>query len=168
MKALELIVRTREYLNYLEEHIGNVSRAWKELQEKCKDMRFISDDFVFFGIDAHIKSHDLSKLGEYELAQYRRKFFPVDKEIQEPEEIAGAFQHHYDNNSHHWQNWTKSIEKTPYDHECHCVCMVVDWMAMGYKFSDTAQAYYEKNKDNIELPEWAVNFIYEIFTRLTK
>ena len=46
--------------------------------------------------------------------------------------------------------------------------MVLDWMAMGYKFGDTAQEYYEKNKEKIELPDWAIEFIYEIFRRVYK
>ena len=44
--------------------------------------------------------------------------------------------------------------------------MVLDWMAMGYKFGDTAQEYYEKNKDKIALPNIAIPFMYETFERL--
>jgi hypothetical protein len=44
--------------------------------------------------------------------------------------------------------------------------MVIDWMAMGIKFNDTAQSYYEKNKDKIDLPEKGVKFIYEIFEKV--
>jgi len=44
--------------------------------------------------------------------------------------------------------------------------MVLDWMAMGYKFGDTAQEYYEKNKEKIKIPSWAVDFIYQIFDRI--
>jgi hypothetical protein len=46
--------------------------------------------------------------------------------------------------------------------------MVIDWMAMGYKFGDTAQQYYEKNKEKIKLPGYAVKFMYEIFNRINK
>jgi hypothetical protein len=54
----------------------------------------------------------------------------------------------------------------PIEWAVHCTHMVIDWMAMGYKFGDTAQQYYEANKDKIELPDYAVDFIYEIFKRL--
>ena len=40
---------------------------------------------------------------------------------------------------------------------------VVDWVAMGIKFNDTAKSYYEKNKHEIELPDWAIELMYEIF-----
>ncbi len=45
MQALDLIGKTREYLDYLEEHILNVDRAWKEIQKSCKHMKFIYDDY---------------------------------------------------------------------------------------------------------------------------
>lgn len=48
----------------------------------------------------------------------------------------------------------------------HCVHMILDWMAMGMKFGDTAQQYYESNKSRIHLPEYAEEFMYEIFSRI--
>ena len=45
--------------------------------------------------------------------------------------------------------------------------MVIDWTAMGYKFGDTAQEYYEANKDKIVIKEIALyNFMYEIFDKI--
>ena len=54
----------------------------------------------------------------------------------------------------------------PDDWEIDCVHMICDWMAMGYKFGDTARQYYESHKDKINLPEIAIPFIYEIFDRI--
>ena len=34
---------------------------------------------------------------------------------------------------------------------------------MGLKFEDTARSYYNKNKAEIDLPEWAVKLMNEIF-----
>lgn len=84
MKALEYIEQTRSYLDYLEEHILNVQKAWKLLQEKC------------------------------------------------------------------------------------CVHMVIDWLAMSFKFGDSPREYYERNKDRIKIPKWSIDLIYEIFRRLEK
>ena len=36
-------------------------------------------------------------------------------------------------------------------------------MAMSLEFGDTAKSYYEKNKGEINLPEWSVKLMYEIF-----
>ena len=164
MKAIEYIDKTREYLDYLQDHIINVSRAWIELTDKCKDMRFISDDYVYNSLCDEITDHDLSKLSAEEFVQYREAFFPVDGKDKKP--LGDAWEHHRANNPHHWENWTAEKYINPYAWEVHCVHMVCDWMAMGYKFEDTAQEYYERNTDRIKLPGYAVAFIYEIFDRI--
>lgn len=161
------ISKTREYLNYIEEHYNNVQKAWQELQKKCKDMRFIYDDYVWGCIDVEVKVHDLSKLSECEFVQYRKAFYATKQEGKC--DMSEAWEHHQKVNPHHWQNWTKCLGiGNPYQWEIHCVHMVIDWIAMGYKFNDTAQRYYEKNKDKINIPDYAVKFIYEIFKRITK
>ena len=174
MKALMYIQKTREYLDYVEEHINNVARAWKVVQHKCKDMTFISDDFIWDQLDRSVQAHDISKLSEDELVQYRQKFYPVSGEgARMAIGFDGAWEHHKKHNPHHWETWTtrKQHLAARYDDytigkELDCVHMVIDWMAMGYKFGDTAREYYETNKDKIELPEWAVKLIYEIFDRV--
>ncbi len=44
--------------------------------------------------------------------------------------------------------------------------MICDWMAMGKTYNDTAKEYYEKNKNNIIIPQWSIDYIYEIFDRI--
>lgn len=166
MKALEQINKTREYLNYLEEHILNVQKAWNVIKEKCKDLRFMYDDFYYFSIDEEIYNHDVSKLSEQEFVQYRKSFYPTSEESKY--DISEAWEHHKKNNPHHWENWTTIKPRWDADWEVHCVHMVCDWMAMGYKFGDTAKMYYESNKDKIILPEYAIDFIYSIFDRVYK
>ena len=162
MKGYEYVKRTREYLDYLEEHLSNVQKAWEVLKIKCKDMRFIYDDYIYHTLDNLIYNHDLSKFSKDEFTQYREAFFPVS----ECRSLDSAWDHHKDNNPHHWENWTKQEYTNPYEWEINCVHMIIDWMAMGFKFNDTAQIYYEKNKDKIILPDYAVLFIYEIFNRI--
>lgn len=167
MVILDIIEKTREYLNYIEEHVLNVEKAWRELQDKCEDMKFIYDDYLYNMIDAEVGFHDLSKLSEQEFIQYRKSFYPTKAESKEIKyDMTQAWKHHKINNPHHWQNWTTMNSNHPHEWEVHCVHMVIDWMAMGYKFGDTAQSYYESNKDKVELPDYAVSFIYEIFERI--
>lgn len=168
MKILDEIKKTREYLDYIEEHVLNVRKAWGELKEKCKDMRFIWDDFYYFSIDTEIEHHDLSKMSENEFIQYRKAFYPTDVEKKkEKYDMSEAWEHHKEHNPHHWENWTTIKNRQhPNDWEAHCVCMICDWMAMGYKFGDTAKAYYEKNKDKINIPKDIIPFMYEIFDRI--
>ena len=177
MQVLDKINIIRNYCDYVEEHIKNVSESWELLKTKCAHMRFIYDDFVFFTIDGMVRSHDMSKTSTNEFIQYAEWFFgPHGKEwesmdvehenqhIRLHKEFDAAWEHHKKENPHHWQNWTnKESVCNPYELECHCVCMVVDWMAMGLKFGDTAEEYYEREKTRINLPEWSVRFIRDIF-----
>lgn len=170
MDGLKHIAKIREYCDYIEEHLKNVSEAWREIQEKCTDMRVVWDDFYYNSTGTFIVQHDLSKFSPEEFIQYQRNFFPVGEK--DDSVFDESWKHHIENNPHHWENWTQSIYQKKngcgfiHDWECHCVCMVCDWMAMGKKFGDTAQSYYEANKHKIDLPDHAVSFIYEIFDRI--
>lgn len=156
----------RAYLDYLEKHYNNVQEAWKVIQEKCSDMSFISDDFKFHTLDAMIKAHDLSKFNLIEFDAYRRHFYPISElEYAQSEEAYNlALEIHKKENEHHWQNW--SLKETtegyyhPYEAELHLIHMLCDWIGMGYKY------YYEKNKDEIKLPDWAIKLMHEIFNRV--
>jgi hypothetical protein len=164
--TLELIEKTQEYLDYVKEHVLNVKKAWTELQVKCSDMRFMWDDFYYFSITDAVECHDISKLSEQEFVQYRKAFYPA---VSEPEfDMAEAWEHHKKENDHHWENWAAVQWGDNPTWEIPCVHMVIDWMAMGYKFGDTAQSYYEANKEKIGIPSCAEKFIYQIFERLTK
>lgn len=164
MNILKQIEKTREYLLYIEEHVMNVNKAWGVIADKCRDMRVIWDDFYYWQLAAEIKNHDLSKMSEQEFVQYRKAFYPTEDEKRH--DLGDAWEHHKQNNPHHWEKWTQMAHSNHNMWEVHCTHMVIDWMAMGYKFGDTAQQYYEKNKDKIDLPEHAVKFIYEIFERI--
>ena len=168
MKTIEVIEATQRYLDYLKRHLENVNKAWKVIQDKCSDMPFIYDDYVWSIIDGMVQIHDLSKLSEEEFVQYRRRFYPCDDGLTD-EEIKQSVSHHHDHNTHHWENLARrEYDQTGinYSGVPNCVCMVIDWMAMGYEFGDSAQQYYESHKEVIKLPEWAVTFIYEIFERV--
>jgi len=159
------IQKTREYLDYLENHYNNVQKAWSILQDKCKHMNFIYDDFLHGTIDMEVKLHDISKLSQEEFVQYRVKFFPTKEEKDNHHCLIDlafdrAWKHHKKENTHHWENWTK---KKIYHDVVYVVHNICDWMAMGMKFNDTAKSYYEKNKSKIKIPKWSEKLMYEIF-----
>lgn len=167
--VINRVNKCREYLNYIEDHYYRVQESWFMLQEKCEDIKFIYDDNIFNWIDTDVKNHDLSKLSHEEFMPYRQNFFATAEECPiHPAVFTIAWEHHKTNNPHHWENWVSKYKDRSEIAEVNCVHMIIDWMAMGLKFNDTAQEYYEKNKDRISLPDWAVKFIYEIFERLEK
>lgn len=163
MSTLNLIYKTKEYLNYIEQHVQNINKAWKLVQDKCHDMRFIQDDCVFWSIDCEVEEHDLSKLSKEEFTEYRDHFYPMEN----PMPLDLAWKHHKANNPHHWENWERN-RTNPYNWEINCVHMVIDWVAMSFTFNDTAEAYYEKNKRRIKLIDCEIKLICEIFDRLYK
>lgn len=158
------IGKFREYLDYIERHYDNVQLAWALINEKCADkgFRFISDDFVWGLIEDDVKFHDHSKLSAFEFTQYRNYFFPIPGEAKDEKAFKAAWSYHKNRNSHHWQNWTERHSENPYA-DAYLVMNIVDWVAMGFEFNNTAKSYYEKNKHEIHLPEWAVKLMYEIF-----
>lgn len=162
------IQKFREYLDYIEEHYDNVQKAWVLIQERCKggDFKFLYDDFYFNTIDTNIKEHDMSKLSKEEFTQYRRSFYPCDYEVN-PDKYSfdKAWEHHKSMNQHHWEHWTRESRICNHK-EIALVENICDWVAMGFKFGDTAKDYYEKNKANIDLPDWAEKYMYEIFDRI--
>jgi hypothetical protein len=171
-EPVEVIQKTRDYLDYIQEHYYNVQRAWEEIKKKCFDMVFVSDDYLRGWLDVEVIDHDISKLSNQEFIQYRRRFFPTnaEKELksdQSKHDFKLAWASHQFHNDHHWQTWTEeNSEVRTSTNMVNCVHMVVDWTAMGYKFNDTPREYYEENKDSIHLPEWAVQLVYDIFARL--
>ena len=169
MNGLCNIKKIREYCDYLEQHLMNVKGSWHRLQEPCSHMRFVYDDYVFWSIDRMIKEHDLSKFSSEEFIRYCEEFYPIDGSSGgDHAAFKKAWEHHKENNQHHWENWTAKEFYDPYEAEMHCVCMVVDWMAMGLTFGDTAKEYYEKNEMRIGLPGWAAMLVGEIFKALAK
>lgn len=166
MLARELIATSIEYLDYLERHLNNIERAWNLVQDRCGDMTIISDPYYRQGIEVSIRQHDRSKLGKHEFTQYRDAFYPVSQVSRIGSSIEDAIEHHYAANEHHWQHWTKKIYSNHNDWKIACTHMVVDWIAMGFAKGQSAYSYYEKNKDEIELPIYAIRLIGRIFDRV--
>lgn len=167
------IDKTREYLDYLEEHFDNIRKAFQELSEACDGMVWVGDDCTWHTLRQEICYHDVSKFSAEEFVAYRNRFFPLHTPSNEDEEaFKEAWIHHYMNNEHHWEFINKLpkelIDTKPGLVERYLVHMLVDWTAMGYKFGDTAQEYYESNKDKIKLLPDHEKFIYTIFERLSK
>lgn len=159
----ERIAKFREYLDYIERHYDNVQKAWKLINDKCgSGFRFISDDYVWNCIDQNVKNHDLSKLSAAEFTQYRQYFFPAAYEEKDKDLFNSAWENHKKENPHHWQNWTIQFANHPFA-DIYLVENIVDWVAMGFEFGDTAKSYYEKNKEKINLPDWAIKDMYSIF-----
>ena len=158
MEADKYILQTRLYLDYLEEHIDNVRKAFNDLTKKCSGMAWVGDDMTWHTMCLQVEFHDLSKFSAEEFVQYRESFYPINDKEKAESDMLSAWEHHKQHNSHHHETAESYLD---------IIHMVIDWTAMGYKFGDTAQEYYEANKDKIVIKEIALyNFMYEIFDKI--
>lgn len=159
MRGQDYIDKTREYLDYLEDHLNNVKRAFNEVSKACEGMAWVVDDYTWNTLRGEIINHDLSKFSNAEFNQYRKSFYPADPNEKESSGMDAAWENHKKNNHHHHET-----AKNYHD----IVHMVIDWTAMGYKFGDTAQEYYESNKNQIKLSDEHISFMYEIFNHINR
>lgn len=157
MKGQDYIDKSRQYLDYLEEHLKNVQRAFTEVSDACDGMQWVGDDYSWHTLRSEIIAHDLSKFSKEEFVQYRDSFFPVNDEDKKFSGFDAAWQNHKEKNPHHHETAQNYHD---------LVHMVIDWTAMGYKFGGTAKSYYEANKEKVKLSAEHETFIYEIFDRI--
>lgn len=165
-----------DYKTYIDTHIANVQKAWLE------QVSTLEDDFIKENYDELtqiIKDHDLSKYGDEEFQAYRANYYPIDDKEKSDNEanFQAAWYHHFQNNPHHWQHWIdEEGELIPLENEDLVkkayIEMICDWQAMGYVFGDTANQYYNSNKDTIKLyPElsgWVEGLLQELDNKFIK
>lgn len=163
----------KKYKDYVDTHIANVNRAWKEEISKIDD-KFIQENKK--AITEKVKNHDKSKYDEEEFDAYRANYDPINEKERANNEakFQAAWLHHFQNNNHHWQHWideTGKLDKAKYDKDTVMkayIEMICDWQGMGYVFGDNAAQYYNDNKDKIkiypELRKWLENLLNKIDT----
>ena len=143
-----------KYRNYITEHINNVKKAFDTYGELlCEEL-----ELEIVEMQYQIDNHDNSKWSAEEFEPYARKFFPEGKRIISDYDFNKAWMHHTQYNCHHPEHWlfydydTKKI--TIYDMPDKYIAeMICDWIAMGYKFNNTAYDYYDKNGNNKPLSD---------------
>lgn len=143
MKGFDYIRATRNYCDYLEEHLTNVSKAFTELTQACDGKEhWVADDFTWHTIREDVRLHDISKFSPQEFVQYRNHFFPTTSKDKESSGFSEAWENHKRENHHHHETCEDRLD---------VVHMLIDWMAMSYKFGDTPREYYEKITNSGEL-----------------
>ena len=157
-ESLEKNQKQKEYLDYINEHILNVQKAFAEyflpLLDKSNLSSVLSDEELKEGIRkaaVTVKDHDASKFGDEEFDGYREKYYPTATETADPElqlqveeksEIAWI--HHYHHNWHHPMYWVdpKTNEKLDMNLEA-IIEMICDWIAMDMKYHTGVIEWYE-------------------------
>lgn len=171
----ELITQKRqEYLNYIEEHINNVKKAWANLISITAIQSFLagfdnSRQLIAITAD-NVNVHDKSKYSEEEFEPYRRHFHYIDEKEKEDStaDFEKAWDHHKENNMHHWDWWAEHNQSDkmsiPFVLEMCC-----DWIAMSMKFQkNNAYEWYLDNKNKIILGVFQKSIMETVLTTYYK
>lgn len=158
MDGQDYIESTRKYLDYMEEHLNNIAKAFDELTEACNGKEaWVGDDYEWWTFKAEVQAHDLSKFSKEEFTQYRANFFPVNDEDKKSSCFDDAWENHKNKNHHHHETM---------EHFMDVVHMVIDWMAVSYKFGDTPRDFYNKTKPAINIGKDHHAYIDRLLTHL--
>ena len=102
MSGQDYIDTSRKYLDYIEEHLTNVAKAFSELSDACDGKEpWVGDDCTWYGLRSEIELHDLSKFSKEEFVQYRNEFYPVANSDKEDGSFSAAWENHKAKNRHH-------------------------------------------------------------------
>ena len=160
-----------KYQEYLSGHIGNVIEGIDLIIKCCDDNEFIQEEAETLRNIA--KEHDKSKYGQEEYMPYLHHFYPTCPEDEQlTEEFELACKHHIANNKHHWDFWidpsTLKLRDIPDEREykLYCVERVADWLAMAAQHDEDKSTWYERNKTAMIMPDWAFEFIDDIYNHL--
>lgn len=145
--------KREEYRNYIEEHISNVKTVWNNIIRNPVLFDYIqshASSGVYINIiSQNIEMHDQSKYSDIEFEAYRKYFHPVNQEEKEKNlvEFQIAWQHHKDNNKHHWDYWYERgiRDEMPFEYIIEMFC---DHAAMSMKFGGTAIEWMENEFKN--------------------
>ena len=165
---LNKLAKTREYLDYLEQHYENFQKAGALVKEALKDEPLVQY-YLTYGnsFQRSCDAHDLSKFSKEEFIPYREYFYPTDAESQDKRALQAQFnsawEHHWQKNIHHHELWAKHDTVASDFSITACVLMICDWVAMSIaKQERSPREYYESHRNSIDLPDWAERILIQV------
>lgn len=149
---------SKEYTDYLNEHISAVLAAATWMAENLGIVRDMTDE-AKFAFKTAVQNHDKSKWFAREYGPYDAYFYGEKDE----EAFNRAWLHHIHHNPHHWQHWLLMNDDGKYRDpdkvfalEMPKVCaleMVADWWSFSWRSGNLEEVFdwYEEHRDNIIL-----------------
>lgn len=189
MKGLiKMIMKSREEQHiknkeYIENHKSNVEKCLETYgKELCSlllheinkdDTDVLNNDNLINSINSlyravseKVKVHDNSKFSEEEFQPYAKKFFPCQEDIDNKDNVEKEFrlawEHHYTNNDHHPEYWTRGINGRLVSINmsyASIIEMILDWFAMSIYHKSSPYEWWINNKED-ESKYMANNTIY--------
>jgi len=152
----------KAYKQYIMRHKRNILRAYWEMSINKGLEWIIRDPEILQGLWIRALEHDDDKFNKPMFEIYRKHFYPINEKekLLNEAKFEAAWQKHIANNDHHWQhriNWKD--EDFDINTELACLENIMDWLAVGYEFHDRPYQYYDKHKDEINLPKKQKDFM---------
>ena len=172
---MRVLNKTREYLDYLEQHHENIWKAWDIVQEACGDELFVREDICKQAVESALNKHDLSRLGPEEFIPCRVEFYPSKPQSLDyfcyTADFRRAKKHHRDENYHHWYSFSLAQScLSPEWWLTYLVEMVVNWLAKALQDKTSLKAKYLAIKPDIEgaMSKYALDKLDQIVDMVTK
>lgn len=144
-----LTEQERSYWEHYSKHIEYVALAWLAISQKLVESGLLTTD-EFNKANKLIIWHDQSKISPEEWVPYERRFDPNLEQTPEVKaNFKAAVKTHKSRNPHHWETLRTY---TGDDWRCYVVELVCDYIAMGWELKDYVLAYYDRRRDEINLP----------------
>lgn len=161
---------SREYDDYIKQHILNVSKGFQWLSENLPEI-INRDDYLSY---PNILSHDESKMSKEEYDAYDVYFYGGNRSYKVVQDFKLAWLHHIHNNPHHWQHWIlinddpkngMTILDMPYEYIIEMIC---DWWAFSWASDNLYEIFnwYEVRKEYIKLSDTTRKTVEDILSKL--
>lgn len=156
--------KEQEYLDYINEHISFVNKAFEMYMLPLLNMNnistLVSDEKLkkaITDLQPLISTHDASKFSDAEFDGYRMRWHPTkteeakqkeDQELQVTirERYEKCWEHHYTVNAHHPKHWVNPETGIAKDMSLDAIIeMLCDWEGMSLKFKTSTLKWYENN-----------------------
>lgn len=152
-----------ENLLHIQKHTLYVVVAWKYIREELWD-RDLLDEGEFEKTNLLITWHDTSKVTKEEWGAYSERLYGDNKS--DPTIKANfkeAVKKHKERNLHHYESLR---DYKGNDWKCYVVELVCDYIAMGWELDNYILEYYDKVKDEINLPPEYKSYLETILSML--
>lgn len=162
---------SREYEEYLRDHIDNVNRAFRWIRDNVSE---IFDDRLRIETSYGFPEHDASKWNKDEYNAYDEYFYGGNKSDSVIREFNYAWLTHIHKNPHHWQHWVL-INDDPDEGEIvmdmpmrYIIEMICDWWAFSWKKEklDEIFSWYNEHKKYMKLSEKTRETVEDILGKI--
>ena len=166
---------SKEYDNYIHEHVGNVMKGYKWICAHISNMPELQD-YLTPELQNQLEHHDESKWYPNEYYAYDKYFYGGNRSFKVVEDFNYAWLHHIHDNPHHWQHWVL-LEDDPSNGSPYKVMempvnyvieMICDWWAFSWAKGNLMEIFdwYDKHKETMLLHPKTKKLVEKILAKI--